>query len=160
VTVTQFRRQLAFAAILWVKLFEMFFHCDIAEKRFVGKLVITQTFSYKPTDRTLLKQHDKSSPVNSTHFAILHPQNGDRVVNIDYVTSFHLYVHTGVKQITTIFRQRDHVFAPFVYLFCQPPRNAIACYRKVRPYSWTYFDVDLRKISDRICVRISYGTRY
>ena len=47
---------------------------------------IMQTFSYKPTDRT--KQHDKFSSVNSTHFAILHPQNGDRIVNIDYVTPF------------------------------------------------------------------------
>jgi len=36
---TKFQRQLAFAAILWVKLLEMFFHSDIAEKR------IMQTFS-------------------------------------------------------------------------------------------------------------------
>jgi len=44
-TVTQFQCHLAFAAILWVKLLEVFFHCDIAEIRFVGKIVITQTFS-------------------------------------------------------------------------------------------------------------------
>jgi len=30
------------------------FHCDIAEKRFVGKLVIIQTFQ-KPTDWMLIK---------------------------------------------------------------------------------------------------------
>ena len=40
VTVTQFQCQLTFAAILINA-----FHCDIAEKRFVGKLVIIQTFS-------------------------------------------------------------------------------------------------------------------
>jgi len=28
-------------------------------------------------------------PVNSTHYAVLYPQNGDRIVTIDYVTSFH-----------------------------------------------------------------------
>jgi len=62
------------------------FHCDIAEKRFVGKLVIIQTFS---ADRMLFKLHDKSSPLNSTHFAMLHQQNGDRIVPIDLVTLFH-----------------------------------------------------------------------
>ena len=28
-------------------------------------------------------------PVNSTHYAMLYPQNGDRIVTIDYVTSLH-----------------------------------------------------------------------
>ena len=28
-------------------------------------------------------------PVNSTHYAVLYPQNGDRIVTIDYVTSLH-----------------------------------------------------------------------
>jgi len=37
----------------------------------------------------LFKQHDKYSPLNSTHCAKLYPQNGDRVVAIDSVTSFH-----------------------------------------------------------------------
>jgi len=54
VTVTQFRCQLASAAILWVKLLEMFFHSDIADIRFDGELVIIQTF-HKPTDRMLFK---------------------------------------------------------------------------------------------------------
>jgi len=37
----------------------------------------------------LFKQHDKYSPVNSTHCAMLYPQNGDRVVAIDSVTLLH-----------------------------------------------------------------------
>jgi len=35
----------------------------------------------------LFKQHNKSSPLNSTHCAMLYPQNGVRVVAIDSVTS-------------------------------------------------------------------------
>jgi len=35
------------------------------------------------------KSHDKSSPVNSTHYAVLYPQNGDSIVAIDSVTSLH-----------------------------------------------------------------------
>ena len=31
----------------------------------------------------------KSSPINSTHYAKLYPQNGEPVVAIDSVTSFH-----------------------------------------------------------------------
>jgi len=37
----------------------------------------------------LFKQHDNSSPLNSTHYAMLYPQNGDRIVAVDFVTSFH-----------------------------------------------------------------------
>jgi len=37
----------------------------------------------------LFKYHDKSSPPNSTQYAMLYPQNGDRIVAIDSVTSFH-----------------------------------------------------------------------
>jgi len=37
----------------------------------------------------LFKQHDKSSSVNSTHYAMLYPQNGDYIVAIDSVTSLH-----------------------------------------------------------------------
>jgi len=43
----------------------------------------------KPTDRMLRKQHDKSSPLSSTHYATLYPQNGVRIVAIDTVTSLH-----------------------------------------------------------------------
>ena len=31
----------------------------------------------------------KSSPLNSTNYTVLYPQNGDRIVTIDYVTSLH-----------------------------------------------------------------------
>jgi len=37
----------------------------------------------------LFKQHDNSSPLNSTHYAMLYPQNGDRIVAVHFVTSFH-----------------------------------------------------------------------
>ena len=29
-------------------------------------------------------------PLNSTYYTVLYPQNGDRIVNIDYVTSLHM----------------------------------------------------------------------
>ena len=41
------------------------------------------------TDSVLLEEHDKSSPFKSTHYIVLCPQNGDRIVTIDYVTSLH-----------------------------------------------------------------------
>ena len=44
---------------------------------------------YKPTDWILSRYRDKSSPFNSTHYAMLHPQNGGRIVAIDSVTSLH-----------------------------------------------------------------------
>jgi len=37
----------------------------------------------------LFKWHDKSSPLISTHYVMLYPQNCDRIVAIDSVTSFH-----------------------------------------------------------------------
>jgi len=37
----------------------------------------------------LFKQHDNSSPLNCTHYAMLYPQNGDRIVAVDFATSFH-----------------------------------------------------------------------
>jgi len=37
----------------------------------------------------LSKQHNKSSPLNSTHYAMLYAQNGDRIVAVDSVTSLH-----------------------------------------------------------------------
>jgi len=37
----------------------------------------------------LFKKHDKSSPINSTHYAMLYPQNDDSFVAIDSVTSLH-----------------------------------------------------------------------
>jgi len=35
----------------------------------------------------LFKEQDKSSPLNSAHYAMLYPQNGDRIMAIDSVTS-------------------------------------------------------------------------
>jgi len=52
-----FRRHLVGKILLNV------FHCDIAQIRFVGKLVIIQTF-YKSMDRMSFKQHKKFSPLN------------------------------------------------------------------------------------------------
>jgi len=43
---------IAFAAILWVKLINVYFSSGIDEIRFVGKLVIIQTL---PTDWVLFK---------------------------------------------------------------------------------------------------------
>jgi len=37
----------------------------------------------------LFKQHHKSSPLNSTHYAMLYRQNGDRIVAVDFVASLH-----------------------------------------------------------------------
>jgi len=37
----------------------------------------------------LFKYHDKSSPLNSTDYAMLYPQIGDRIVAIESVTSVH-----------------------------------------------------------------------
>jgi len=36
----------------------------------------------------LFKQHFYSSPLNSTHYAMLCPQNSDRIAAVDFVTSF------------------------------------------------------------------------
>ena len=43
----------------------------------------------KLTDSILFEWHDKSSPFNSTHYVVFYPQNGDRIVTIDSVTSLH-----------------------------------------------------------------------
>ena len=48
----------------------------------------------KQTDSILFEKHTKSSPINSTNYTVLYPQNGDRAVNIDYVTSLHAMKQT------------------------------------------------------------------
>ena len=49
----------------------------------------------KLTDSISFEQHDKYSPFNLTHHVVLYPQNGDRIVAIDSVTSFHpMYTNT------------------------------------------------------------------
>jgi len=37
----------------------------------------------------LFKQHDNTSPLNSTLYAMSYPQNGDHIVAVDFMTSFH-----------------------------------------------------------------------
>ena len=37
----------------------------------------------------IFSRPDKSSPFNSTHYVVLYPQNGDRIVTIESVTSLH-----------------------------------------------------------------------
>jgi len=43
----------------------------------------------KLTDSILFELDDKSSPFNSTHYIVLYPQNGDRIVTIDSVMSLY-----------------------------------------------------------------------
>jgi len=51
----------------------------------------------KLTDLILFEQDAKSSLFNSTHHIVLYPQNGDRIVTIDSVTSLHpVYSQTAV----------------------------------------------------------------
>jgi len=72
-----FRRHLVDKTLITV------FHSDAAEIRFVGELVVIQTFSQtmqRIECNSLIKQHDTSLPLNSTHDAMLCPQNGDRIV--------------------------------------------------------------------------------
>jgi len=44
----------------------------------------------------LFEWQGKSSPINSTHYTKLYPQNGDRILIIDSMTSFHpVYCYKG-----------------------------------------------------------------
>jgi len=64
-------------------------HCVIAEIRFVGKLGDhTDIFINRRIERCLNKTINLR-PLNSTHYAMLYPQNGGRIVAIDSVTSLH-----------------------------------------------------------------------
>jgi len=57
----------------------------------------------------LFKLQDKSSPPSYKHYAMLYPQNGDRIVAIDSVTSLHPICMSrtqGIENIcTTLFRE-------------------------------------------------------
>ena len=48
----------------------------------------------KLADSILFEWHDKSSPFNATHYIALNPQNGDRIVTTDSVTSLSPCVST------------------------------------------------------------------
>jgi len=64
------------------------FHCDIAEIRFVGKLVTIRHFINQRTE-CYLNYRINLRPPSYTHYAMLYPQNGDRIMAIDSVTSLH-----------------------------------------------------------------------
>jgi len=62
----------------------------------------------------LCKQHDKSSPRNSTNCTVLYPQNGDSIVAVDFVTLFHpMYLRDRptcpIIKIATDLQLRVHV---------------------------------------------------
>jgi len=67
------------------------FHCDIAE--------IRNTLCWRASDHTdiFINQRTECNlnntinlrPHDSTHYAMLYPQNDDRIVTIDSVTSLH-----------------------------------------------------------------------
>jgi len=51
----------------------------------------------KLTDSILFDLHNKSSPFNSTHYIVLYPQNGHRVVTVDSATSLSPYVYSSIR---------------------------------------------------------------
>ena len=79
---------LIFAAILWVKTPRNVCHCDSVWIRFVGKSVVIWTLS-QTNWFNFIRITDNSSPFNSTQYIVLYPQNGDRIMTIDSVTSLH-----------------------------------------------------------------------
>jgi len=73
-----------------------------------------------------------SSPINSTHYARLHPQNGERIVTIDAVTSFHplycaLYKYSYLLTLTLGIFERL-VSDIYAALLCVA-YDAVCCYR-------------------------------
>ena len=60
------------------------YHCDIAEKRSVGKLVIIPTFLLNYRIEFYLYN---TITLNSAHYAMIYPQNGDCIVAEDSVAS-------------------------------------------------------------------------
>jgi len=46
-------------------------------------------------DSILFEQRDKSSPINSIHYVMLYPRNGDRFATIDSVTYGHFTLCIG-----------------------------------------------------------------
>ena len=70
---------------------------------FVDKSVVMWTF-HKITDSVLF-EYDKASPFNSTHYTVLYPQNGGRIVTIDSVTSLHPVCRTNRDCKMHVFQQ-------------------------------------------------------
>jgi len=61
----------------------------------------------------LFKWPDKSSPLNSTHYSTLYPQNGDRIVATDSVTSLIIIIIKGIY-IAQV-RKGHKCTSPYVY---------------------------------------------
>jgi len=59
---------------------------------------------HKITDSVLF-EYDKASPFNSTHYTVLYPQNGGRIVTIDSVTSLHPVCRTNRDCKMHVFQQ-------------------------------------------------------
>jgi len=64
----------------------------------------------KLIDSILFKQHDKSSPFNSTHNIVSYPQNGDRIVL--YVS----YQIINVKAVTMAYNAKQKKTPKLLYL--------------------------------------------
>ena len=56
----------------------------------------------KLSDSVLFASHDKCLPFSSTHYVLLYPQNGDRNVTIDYVTSLHRWSRKARHVLTPL----------------------------------------------------------
>jgi len=80
--------QLVSAAILWVKLLEMFVTL-LSLKHVLSVVSWSRGHFLKLISLILFEWHGKSSPVCSIHYAKLYPQNGEHNLTINYVTSFH-----------------------------------------------------------------------
>jgi len=66
----------------------------------------------------MVEKHGKSSPINSTHYARLYPQNGERIVTIESMTSLHPMYTRSIYRPTRICRKHSciHTFQCY-YLF-------------------------------------------
>jgi len=87
--------------------------------KFLKYALLVSQWSYghflKPTDSILFEKHNKSSPLNYRNYFELYPQNGDRIVNIDYATLFH------------------PVYTADLYIDC---KNVNECYSFLRLHWW------------------------
>jgi len=59
--------------------------------------------------RSLVGKTPEISPFNSTRYVVLYPQNGDRIMTIDSVTSLNcVYVCIYLNQTTRVHRTYEH----------------------------------------------------
>jgi len=79
----------------------------------------------------LLELHDKFSPFNSTHCIVLYPQNGDRIVTIDSVTSLYpMYINTLRRAMC------DVLFLFLSFCECQ-----FCWLQPIATVQWVYLDL-------------------